>query len=81
MSDLLRSVAKSISTEIKSSIDVDVELASFSQNGMMVEADLVGKKEFKTDEEVKEAGKQAEAYIKKIDPEALTEMVKKYGDI
>jgi len=79
--DILPAVSQGIKQDLKNKIKIDVEVSELNDNSGVVETTLVGKKEYKTTDELKAGKTDTEDYIKDLDPAKITEMVKTYGSL
>lgn len=79
--DILPAISEGIKEDLKNKLKIDVEVSELNENSGVVETTLVGKKEYKTTDELKAGKTDAEDYIKDLDTTKITEMVKTYGSL
>lgn len=77
--EIIPAVSEGIKDELKSQMDIKLEVSDLTDNAGVVESVLVGKKEYPTIDELKAEKTDAEDYIKDLDAAKITEMVKSYG--
>ena len=76
---MIPAIAEGIEKDLKSDMGFKVEVSESTDNSGVVETVLVGKKEYKTIEELNSGKTATEDYIKELDDTKITEMVKTHG--
>ena len=79
--DMLPAISEGLKEDLESEMKIKVEVLEFTDNSGVVETTLVGKKEYKTADELKAGKTNAEDYIKDLDAAKITIMVKTYGSL